>query len=88
MTAGIRTTGQQRATQTFHLAQKGFIHFAQPVAHSIDENLRLVKGMRGQYKLIREIGEGGFALAYEAIDQQTQKTVAIKLLIQFLLTSL
>jgi serine/threonine protein kinase len=37
--------------------------------------------LKGKYKIVQEIGRGGFSIVYEAIDQSTSKSVAIKLLV-------
>ncbi len=39
------------------------------------------KLIAGRYRMGKVIGEGGFGLVYEAVDERLQKTVAIKLLV-------
>ena len=39
---------------------------------------RLVEGMRGQFRILRKLGQGGFANVYEAWDTESQRYVALK----------
>ena len=36
--------------------------------------------LAGRYRLVEQIGEGGMAIVYRAIDQNTGRSVAIKVL--------